>query len=135
MEGQVDLPTAEGVGLPTAGSLQHRFEDGAEVEEVLEAGGFLEVATGAEASGIGAIPRRVGGAENDHGDGVKSRAAADAFEHLAAGALGQIEIENHQVGAIPFLDFEGLHEANRAIAIGNEQEFARDAVFLKGLTD
>lgn len=113
---------------------EHFSEDGADAKEVIEAGGFLQVKAGAEASGVGAILRGVGGTQDDDGDGAKRTGAVTAFENVAAGAFRKIEIQDEQIRA-GSRHIEILDEADGVLAIAEYDDLADDAVFFEGGAD
>ena len=57
----------------------------------------------------------------------------DEYQHLAPRPPRQVQVENDQVGTIGLLFVESLNETDGAVAVGNKQKLAGDAVFFEGL--
>ena len=97
---------------------------------------FTKVPRCSQPHSAGLVLLGIGGSENYGRDVPIPVALSHALQHFTSGSFREAQVDDHQIGALRSgLTIKSLDKLNCLIAVGDDDHFALDTVFLKRLTD
>lgn len=99
----------------------------------MQAQRFANVQAGAKTYGLLLLALHIGGTENQDGYILTLHASAHRFEGLETGYFRQVQVDDHQMRTSHGLRIQSLNKADRILSVGNDDQFALDAVLLESL--